>query len=113
MENQSGVIRINRHSLKYLFYQLKQTRSNTLISEIYDLTYEHLFNYIYPRVSSTSDTSILVLEVYRILATEVIDTEYDQSLLSFLERVADGCIILHSRRTKSAHYSSQARVYAQ
>lgn len=106
---QQSTIRVNLHSLKYLFYQLKKAKNNEVIAEVYNRTYEHLFDYIHPKVSSAAETSIIVQEVYKIISTQPVE-ESEQNLLAFLERIADGCLVLENK--DNSFRSTKPQIYA-
>ena len=97
---------LKRYSIRYLFCALKYSNDCSIVSEIYSRTYDHVFNYIYPKVSSTSDASTIVRDVYGVLSTTQLINEKEQDILAYLERVADGCLVLYSRNsTKTRNYA--------
>lgn len=93
-------------TLPVLFSSLKHTKTNLALSEVYKRTYDHMFNYIYPKVSITSDTSIIVQDVYRVLCTMCLSNSKEKNILKYLERIADRCLIHHSLN------STKSKVYA-
>lgn len=104
MTAQSDNIIIDRSSLHYLFSFLKVSKDEKLFGEIYSRTYSKLFHYIDPKVSVASDTSTIIQMVYRILFTTQLANEQEQNIVTYLERLADGCLLLHNS-SKSITYA--------
>lgn len=109
MTDQQIELGINHDSLKVLFRHFKQTKDNSILGEIYMQTYKYLFSYIHPRVSSVSIAVTLVQQVYKVFSTQELSEEKEQDVISYLERLADGCLVLHSR---DEQITEENRVYA-
>ncbi len=95
MRNDQTRIIVDNFSLDYLFQKLKESHNESIISEIYSRSFQHIFNYVHPKVSKESDTLIIVQDVYRILFSNPTSIKNENCLLTYLERLADGCLILN------------------
>ncbi len=94
MKSDQNNIVIDNFSLEYLFEQLKKSNDNYNMSRVYAKTHDHIFNYVYPKISSEKDALIIVQNVYRQLSKTNLENEKEISLLSYLERLADGLLII-------------------
>lgn len=90
--------RLEYKSLGSLFCQLKRGIDEVVVDEIYRRTYVHMFHYIHPKVYKAKDTFAILQDVYKILCSSSLSNEQEVSLIEYLERIADSCLLLfHSK----------------
>lgn len=90
------------YSLQSLFNYYKETKDDIILSELYRHTHARLFEIVFPKVTSTSITSLIIQDVYRLAKHSLTQHEREQCVYSYLTRLADGCLITYSSKLSKA-----------